>query len=933
MTVIRFPPFLLDRRAGSLQRDSEAVHLRPRTWAVLCHLAERPGRLVTKDELLDAVWADAVVTEGTLTNSIRELRAALGDDAREPRFIETVHRRGFRFVADVDASSGDEAPATDDAEERPHPERHPAARVPRRDAGTRIVGRIAEGEALSVLAAEVCAGATRIALVRGEAGIGKSTTVDRLVAAIDARADLRDMRAAVGRTVGYLQGAPPYLPVVAAIEQLATSEVGPSVVTALRAHAPELLQQMPWLGPGAQAGAPQEDGSNRRDLAVRLSEFLAAVTAQFPVALVLEDLHDADAPTVELVASLLEESRVERLLVVATYRPGEAVLAANGLAAAAERIQARDGGSAIDLELLGKDEVAEYLRARDSSFWNDAMVSSVHRRSGGNPLFMVTLADTVELLGNDAGEAAAIPDSLRGLLETQLRSLHFAQREMLMAASAVGVEFSSLALAAASELELDHVEDTCETLARQSRFLRAVGVVDWPSGAVGQAYAFRHQLYRSALYETLVPARRRIMHQRIGEALEKGHAGATLEVAAELADHFARSDDHRRAIKYLREAAQLARTRFAHREALDLLDRAFTLLESQTDGAERDQVEFGLEVDRAASAGARHGYGSAIARVATERVELLGERLPPSPERFVSLGVVYGYHLFRSDVPAATRVAEHLTRAAKELDWPVAALGATAATAIVAYTRGDYELADRSARIVLAAMPADFRLPNFRDVLSFTRTAMAQNLCYLDRRAEAESVSRDAVERADWLEDPYERAHTRMSAAYCAALFEDREETRRRTAEAAKISRQYGIAAIAFITEILEAWADSDGAPETRRQRLAGAIEELDKTGHLNGKGVFLSLRAGLEIEVGDLAAAADSLGAARAFCETTGSHGHLAEILRQTALVEERLGPGSGSRGRPRRARLEEAERLARRQGCKLVLRRLKARGAGSRR
>ncbi len=922
MTVIRFPPFLLDLAAGTLLHDAEVVHLRPRTWDVLCHLAGRPGLLVTKDELLDAVWSDAVVTEGTLTNSIRELRAALGDDARQPRFIETVHRRGFRFVADVGSSSGDDARVLS---ERKNDDPAAAPRAARRDAGGGVVGRAAELDALTRLAAEAAAGATRVALVRGEAGIGKSSVVERLVDAIAARDDLRGMRAAVGRAIGYLQGAPPYLPIVSAIEQLATGDGGGPVVDALHAHAPDLLQQMPWLAPGSQAGRAMEGSPQARDLAARLADFLAAVTAQFPVAIILEDGHDADAPTVDLVASLLDDPRVKRLLVVVTYRPGEAVLAPNGLALAAARIEALDGGSAINLELLGRAEVAEYLRARDASFWTEPMVSSVHRRSGGNPLFMVTVADTVELVGGDVADAADVPNSLRGLLDTQLRSLHFAQRETLIAASVAGVEFSSLAVAAATGGTVDEVEDICEDLARQARFVRTTGVADWPSGAVGQEYAFRHDLYRQALYATLPPARRRALHQRIGEALEKGYAGTTVEVAADLADHFARSLDHERAIKYLREAAQVARTRFANREAIDLLDRGFALLGQQPEGAARDQIEFGLEMDRAAAAAALHGWGSAVARAATAKVETLGERLPPSRERFLSLAMVFGYLIIRSDVAAATRVAEHLTRAARESDWPIAPVGATGANAIVAYTRGDFALAEQSARIMRAGWPSDLRLP-FRDPLIAVTTALAQSLCYLDRRADAESVGRDAIEHADRLEDPYEMAHTRMSAAYCAALFDDREATRPLADEAATFSRQHGIEPFALIAEILAAWADADGAAATRRQRLARAIDELDDTGHLNGKGAFLALRAEVEIEAGDLAAAAGSLAAARAFCETTGSHCHLAEIYRRTAWVEQRLGGSSAARGPRPRARLEEAGRIARSQGCNLVLRRLGA-------
>lgn len=116
--MIRFPPFRLDLTAGQLWHGETRVPLRPKTFATLCFLAERPGALVTKDDLLDAVWRDVVVNDDTPRFSVRELRRALGDDPAAPRFIETVHGRGYRFVARVvgagDASPPD-APSTDDA--------------------------------------------------------------------------------------------------------------------------------------------------------------------------------------------------------------------------------------------------------------------------------------------------------------------------------------------------------------------------------------------------------------------------------------------------------------------------------------------------------------------------------------------------------------------------------------------------------------------------------------------------------------------------------------------------------------------------------------------------------------------------------------------------------------------------------------------------
>src|SRR6185369_1973307 len=98
-TTIDFPPFQLDLRAGQLTRDGTPIPLRPKSFAVLRYLAERPGELLTKRQLLDAVWGGVAVTEDVVRLSAGEVRAALGDDRAAARFIETVPRRGYRFVA------------------------------------------------------------------------------------------------------------------------------------------------------------------------------------------------------------------------------------------------------------------------------------------------------------------------------------------------------------------------------------------------------------------------------------------------------------------------------------------------------------------------------------------------------------------------------------------------------------------------------------------------------------------------------------------------------------------------------------------------------------------------------------------------------------------------------------------------------------------
>jgi DNA-binding winged helix-turn-helix (wHTH) protein len=97
--VIEFPPFQLDVSGWQLRRDGKPVPLRPKSFAFLQYLAERPGELVTKRALLDAVWPGVAVTEDVLRLSARELRAALGDQATAPRYIATVPRLGYRFIA------------------------------------------------------------------------------------------------------------------------------------------------------------------------------------------------------------------------------------------------------------------------------------------------------------------------------------------------------------------------------------------------------------------------------------------------------------------------------------------------------------------------------------------------------------------------------------------------------------------------------------------------------------------------------------------------------------------------------------------------------------------------------------------------------------------------------------------------------------------
>lgn len=100
-----FGPFALDIEGAELRRGQEKVALRPKCFDVLVYLAGNRGRVVSKEELLEKVWPDVIVNDATLNRTVTELRAALGDDADKPRYIETVSRRGYKFIGQTSAKT------------------------------------------------------------------------------------------------------------------------------------------------------------------------------------------------------------------------------------------------------------------------------------------------------------------------------------------------------------------------------------------------------------------------------------------------------------------------------------------------------------------------------------------------------------------------------------------------------------------------------------------------------------------------------------------------------------------------------------------------------------------------------------------------------------------------------------------------------------
>jgi DNA-binding winged helix-turn-helix (wHTH) protein len=184
---VSFGSYHLAGPQGPLVLKSRTVNLPPKALAILWLLVARAGQVVTKEELLATVWADTVVGEETLTTFIGILRRALQDNARQPRYIATVHRVGFRFLEKV-VSSQQSAVSREEGTRDwglgtgPSPQApSPQPLVPS------LVGRDVELARLHSLFVKSLNGERQIVFVAGEAGIGKTSLIDTFLRSLESR--------------------------------------------------------------------------------------------------------------------------------------------------------------------------------------------------------------------------------------------------------------------------------------------------------------------------------------------------------------------------------------------------------------------------------------------------------------------------------------------------------------------------------------------------------------------------------------------------------------------------------------------------------------------------------------------------------------------------------------------------------------------------
>lgn len=600
--MIDFPPFQLDRVNRCVWEfgpdgKSRRLALTPRAYDLLQYLVDHAGRLVTHDELLDALWRDMHVQPEVLKTHMLSIRTALGDDPMHPSFIETQRGRGYRFIAPLHGNANPNGPTTREHDDGP------------------FVGRMPQLNQLKTLFEEARGGTSRLAFVAGEPGIGKTTLVNQFLNSLDSDATVLT---SLGRCIESYGGTEPYYPVLDALTQLACGGTGPTIIRMLVSIAPTWALRMSASVPQCYlTELPRHViGTASSRMLREICEFLEALSFQHPLALVFEDLHWSDYSTVDMLSALARHRSNARLMVIATYRPEDTQVAQHPLGRLTHDLRLQKLCHDIVLEPLTETAIAEYLTVNGPishlSEDTDSFAQLVRERSGGNPLFMVaTLDHFVEqrvaqltpegwrLRRSPSEVPLDVPRRLNQVIEHRIQRLADRQQRALEAASVAGLTFRASTAALAAGMSEEDFEDICEVLCRQQSFIRREPARTADSGLAVTIYVFRHIMYRQIFYDRQGPLRTARSHLCVAEALE---AQFPLHerggVAVELAKHLATAKRWENALGYLCIAIETAKKRLAYSDALALLDRALMLTANLPDVA-RAAAEAELLASRA----------------------------------------------------------------------------------------------------------------------------------------------------------------------------------------------------------------------------------------------------------------------------------------------------------------------------------------------
>lgn len=895
--VLTFLTYALDAANAQLRRGDTVIPLRPKTLAVLQFMAEHSGRLVTKAEILDAVWPDTAVTESTLTSSIKELRRVLDDDPKSPRVIETAHGHGYRFIAEVGVGtpvSGVGSQVSGSGFSPAPSTRHPKPSSPTPS----LVGRNADLAQLDTWLARVFARERQVGFIAGDAGMGKTALVDVFCAQLRAAGVL----VAHGQCLEHHGASEPYLPVLEGFERLCATAEGAPLLALLRRHAPTWLAQLGGLLAPEELETLQRHlaGTTRERMLREMASLVVALPA--PLVLVLEDLHWSDNATIDLVAALAQRRDPAPLLVIGTYRPVDVVIDDHPFRNVHQQLRAHGRSRELWLQPLDERAVTDYVSARWAGLAaSKTLARAIHGRTDGNPLFVVSVADYLAAEGvvaDTGGQCVltkdisavrlGVPQGLRPMINTQIDRLVEADRELLEASSVVGRTFSAALVARALDTGVVDVEARLERLARRGQLVRNAGEATWPDGTVAGRYELIHSLHQHELIERVPPARRRQLHERIATRLQDGYASRTAEIASELAYHFEAAGQAERAVPYLEEAATRAIRRGGSAEAGALFERALAVLNELPPNPERILRTIRVSMSYAIAMQVRLGPTPELEAVC-ERARALSEETDDLPQLFQALGILFTFCIIQARFHEARRISDQVTALAQRLVFPGFVSLAHTLRGMVDFHTGDLTRAQQ--HLALGLNLDDVQQPvNPLTINTQKYNYEALTLLHLGYPDQARAHNRAGAAQAATAGTPFDRGQTAMIACYLHMFVRDTDALIRSADEAASIAEDYGYAMVQAVSLL------GRGRVRVARGEHTAGIAMMQEALDLYrsrrqgiGLPTILSNFADAHCEAGNIDAGFLLLAEARALIDSTGEVRFKAELQRLEGELRER--------------------------------------------
>jgi DNA-binding winged helix-turn-helix (wHTH) protein/predicted ATPase len=911
-TVYLFGCFRLDLGKASLMRGEQRIGLTPKAFNLLHYLVAHAGQLVGKDQLWQAVWPGINVTDAALTVCVSEIRKALDDDAKTPKYLETAHRLGYRFISPVfsEAAVSDYGFSSQESEHA-HGLQSPSSH---------FVGRGAELEDLHKSLELSLKGRRQIVFVTGEPGIGKTTLVEEFLR--QEQVAHNDLWLGRGQCVEHYGTGEAYLPLLDALGRLCREPGGGRLVELLDRYAPWWLVQMPALiGKAEWRDCESKAAGATRTLMLRqLTEAMEAISRERPLILRLEDLHWSDYSTIEWLGFLARRQETAQLLVLGTYRSVEVIVREHPLRNLKHELQIHGQCREMALALLSETAVMEYLTLRCPSSsrsplssgqpWNKAYAShslpdlahTIYQRTDGNPLFMVNVVDYLLERGvpKTFGDAASSPDilvavnvdtppSIIEMVECNLERLNPDEQAVLEAASVAGAEFPAAAVAVALDRPIREIESCCARLARRQQFVHPRGTEEWPDGTVAATFQFLHGLYRTVLYDRVPSGRRLELHRRIAESEEASWGEHANEIASELAHHYRHANDRKKAIHYFAIAGEQAIHRSAHAEAAISLSAAIELLHSLPDDAERMRTEIRLQILLGGTLTATKGFASQEVKSTYARAHDLCESLR-EPSHLPALYGLWIYYLVSGEIDVARELAEReclpLAEAAKDA---ALSLQAHHALGVTCFHLGDFAKAlvhnDQSLSLYDFSSHGRHSSIYIQDPGTIGRVYAALALWYLGFPDQALNRLDEAFSLSQQLQHPLSSAFAATFGGWLHQTLGDVQAVRKHSETAMAIAAQYEFPLPAGMAMILFGWAlAEEGHPDKGIEEIRRGLDICEACGALLIRPYFLILfaeacRRGKHMEAGRKA-----LAEAMTSIKDSGERACEADILRLEA-------------------------------------------------